>query len=818
MGRYLEVERSSLHTWMRILARTYLVLTPSRRQDHSRRKLAVVWASGVTLDLALLYWMRRWPERDATWSRLALNTADMAWWSTFGPDGRFDSGTSVIGVPLIAETVVRRGVPRAALAVGLSGAAIATIQRRRRRPVHLRSYRWQALAIVTGQALRQYAERHFRQRAGERAEALEADWNEAYRAGQRNVAAAVDGVSDYLGRLRSWLPDERELLERAADVRAVRGQRMDSTVYLRELVLEWAAMHNQGCQFSARDGWRDPEGPVSLHRFMVTETRITPADGLLKVAAPQATELTARLEASARAFFGAGAGPLDVAVATPPRARGAPFVLLVNGRSLEVGSADEVSGAVSRLLVRLRLAALDQLPPYDPVAATFILGAGWQLNTMTSSGFKVPLRWGLPIALITLIAGIDVHRYIGAHVEPDPMFAVERSLWVAAIGTLVIALTMRSDTKTDGARLIPGLEELELPALVATMNWGELDRRQRVTALAAMAGVSLLGQVAPRCLGRRRFPEPRLVDYVIDVLWPMMGIGPIRTARRTLAREERRLQGLFPVEQRYVQAVAELAGTEDLARDAIAVFEEATTLIGEPVDPEERRLRSLAHRDVRRIQAQVAGLGHEVDARLLAYRRRSGAGGATPHLVASTVRDALALADELGDVVVLDVENTLTGYKPTFDEYEAALRRVIDVVQRGTALRRVFVVSNARVPVSALGGGDVKVTVVGRARKPWIELPPLRRYRDELAGATVCGDQLVTDGMLARRLGGAFVELRAAFPRQPRGEEPAWPRLLRSVGERLVRDRFSPPPHGGGQLDGDLAADGAFGPNPSRSS
>lgn len=57
-----------------------------------------------------------------------------------------------------------------------------------------------------------------------------------------------------------------------------------------------------------------------------------------------------------------------------------------------------------------------------------------------------------------------------------------------------------------------------------------------------------------------------------------------------------------------------------------------------------------------------------------------------------------------------------------------------------------------------------------------------------LAGAAVYGDQPLTDGMLARNLGGISIQPRHAH--EPDKGEPWWPRVMRQAGRRALERRF----------------------------
>ena len=128
--------------------------------------------------------------------------------------------------------------------------------------------------------------------------------------------------------------------------------------------------------------------------------------------------------------------------------------------------------------------------------------------------------------------------------------------------------------------------------------------------------------------------------------------------------------------------------------------------------------------------------------------------------------------------MIFDVE-PLVSY---WDDGQAALGRGIARVLRDvaplTALRVVcFATNSARRPAVVPGGAGVDVVYLASAGKP-LRTAAYRRFPRP---GIVIGDQVATDGILARRLGYAFI----LFDPRP-GGVPLGPRLL-GAGGRLVR-------------------------------
>jgi hypothetical protein len=100
-----------------------------------------------------------------------------------------------------------------------------------------------------------------------------------------------------------------------------------------------------------------------------------------------------------------------------------------------------------------------------------------------------------------------------------------------------------------------------------------------------------------------------------------------------------------------------------------------------------------------------------------------------------------------------------------------------------SSLRIVVFSTNARPAFhQQLQRGRPQVTFVSRARKPWSTTYLVDAPRPIL----VLGDQILTDGLLAFRLGGDFLHWRAS------GQIPWWPRLQTIIGAPAAKLMFSP--------------------------
>jgi predicted HAD superfamily phosphohydrolase YqeG len=111
--------------------------------------------------------------------------------------------------------------------------------------------------------------------------------------------------------------------------------------------------------------------------------------------------------------------------------------------------------------------------------------------------------------------------------------------------------------------------------------------------------------------------------------------------------------------------------------------------------------------------------------------------------------ETLVAGEPDGVVLVFDADNTLV---PQGADLETFRRGVGAAIERFTALRNV-----SRVIVLTNGPDRGVPTMIHRGNKPWTTRRRLDLDRRERVW--VIGDQILTDGILAWRLGAAFVHL-----------------------------------------------------------
>lgn len=143
-------------------------------------------------------------------------------------------------------------------------------------------------------------------------------------------------------------------------------------------------------------------------------------------------------------------------------------------------------------------------------------------------------------------------------------------------------------------------------------------------------------------------------------------------------------------------------------------------------------------------------------------------------------RELLCRARDLSArTIVLDVEPLVAYWNTGQDVLDAGIAQVLGEVAAGPDVAVVcFSTNSARRPsaVPGPGGPGPRVVYVASARKPFRTAP----YRDFPRPGVVIGDQVATDGLLARRLGYTFLHYCPDL-----ADAPAGPRFMSDLGRPL---------------------------------
>ena len=138
-----------------------------------------------------------------------------------------------------------------------------------------------------------------------------------------------------------------------------------------------------------------------------------------------------------------------------------------------------------------------------------------------------------------------------------------------------------------------------------------------------------------------------------------------------------------------------------------------------------------------------------------------------PRLATSELSDVADLLDGIGDQVTLifDVDGTVARQGAPHDEFSVAVNAAIDDFERHPLIDRAIALTN--------GAERGVARMISRGNKPWTS-----RRRLGIRGVpnlVVVGDQVLTDGVLAWRLGAVFIHLIIEGQTEP----PAQVRLRR---------------------------------------
>jgi len=157
----------------------------------------------------------------------------------------------------------------------------------------------------------------------------------------------------------------------------------------------------------------------------------------------------------------------------------------------------------------------------------------------------------------------------------------------------------------------------------------------------------------------------------------------------------------------------------------------------------------------------------------------------------TTLDDALRAAQEYSAKTLLfDVEPLVAYWDSGQQALDQGLTRVLD---EAAAVPGVLVVcfstNSLRRPSVSLVRPGVRVVYLAAARKPFRLAP----YQDFPTPGALIGDQVLTDGILARRLGYDFVHCEPELAKMPAG-----PRLMNEMGRLALPLLARRPDHHGG--------------------
>lgn len=133
--------------------------------------------------------------------------------------------------------------------------------------------------------------------------------------------------------------------------------------------------------------------------------------------------------------------------------------------------------------------------------------------------------------------------------------------------------------------------------------------------------------------------------------------------------------------------------------------------------------------------------------------------------------------------VVFDVEPLIAHWDTGQEALDEGVKRVMaEVAPLPSVLVLCFSTNSSRRPSFLPASGKSQVIYIASARKPLRTAP----YKNFPTPGVLIGDQVLTDGILARRLGYTFVHCLPAVAEVPRG-----PWLLQQSGQLIQRRLFT---------------------------
>jgi predicted HAD superfamily phosphohydrolase YqeG len=134
--------------------------------------------------------------------------------------------------------------------------------------------------------------------------------------------------------------------------------------------------------------------------------------------------------------------------------------------------------------------------------------------------------------------------------------------------------------------------------------------------------------------------------------------------------------------------------------------------------------------------------------------------------------------------LIIDIEPLVAYWDSTQDALDRGIAHVLHLVAAIPSVAVVcFATNSARRPSAQPRGTEIHVVYLASAHKP-VQIKP---YLSFPRPGAVIGDQVLTDGLLAKRLGHAFLHYRAPLTGAPIG-----PRLLDGLGRLARRPIFGP--------------------------
>lgn len=404
---------------------------------------------------------------------------------------------------------------------------------------------------------------------------------------------------------------------------------------------------------------------------------------------------------------------------------------------------------------------------------TFDEGEHW-----TVTDLRHPTTTGGQLTIV--LRAID--RQLTVQIDADDR--TERPPALHGVSTLALLMQVPWAVDRSGARdsvfSAPGATGVRLAAMLLAARWYRMAPRERCVALG---GVALLAAdwSSRHARGRpwwaRGLGAASLAGSVAGTAVISRSFGHLDDR---LAQAHRRARERARLTAQYEESSHWLGRARQLHTQIAAAVQQG------PRIAEQQRLQlevglgaALHHLEV--VDAEVRRL----QGLLLAAERPPI--GRTAHFVVAGLASALRVAARYSPTLVVDLATTagLRGGTPT--DRAAATRAVLDAIEADGRFTTVLFLSGGPPASRPPGRSAVQVVVVSRDR-PLLAIAALRRRTTLIRGATVYGGDLLTDGLLARAVGGIWVQ--PAWAAEPRREASRGARAIRTLTSAAVDRRF----------------------------
>jgi predicted HAD superfamily phosphohydrolase YqeG len=134
--------------------------------------------------------------------------------------------------------------------------------------------------------------------------------------------------------------------------------------------------------------------------------------------------------------------------------------------------------------------------------------------------------------------------------------------------------------------------------------------------------------------------------------------------------------------------------------------------------------------------------------------------------------------------LLVDIEGTLTDFCPSDKAMNEAIASFDQVAtQHGLSLSRLHYITNAHLERFVIHHPEISNRFHTNAHKPFFNL--VEEFTRNDRKMVVLGDEYLTDGLLAWRLGFSFALVRGMW------HQPLWPRVQQSLGHFLSQVFFT---------------------------